>query len=279
MMWLEIAIGVSPIVCAWGVSVIFLKRNPDISDRLGRFIRSEVESWLPRKRKRPTIEIAVLTGEDVSLKWWDEEFAKLDRTTVSSSWNDWANHMSNLTIAAMPKELNGMARGGIKSYTDGDVTYSLAVDLAKAHQEMADEIVKMGAKLARSNATPPGMKLSLREAEDAGVSLEVARKQALAAAQRDGRVGNIPQDISVRLRHKLDGASSWDELIDAMNWCNLMIEKYVDAPEARCEFCDYAEQQTYADKRVKRYKTAECWECGMRRMEECRTKSWYALVG
>lgn len=277
MMWLEIAIGVSPIICAWGASVIFLKRNPDISDRLGRFIRSEVESWLPRKRKRATIEIAVLTGEDVSLKWWDEEFAKLDRSTVSSSWNDWANHMNNVVIAATPRDANPMARAGITSYTDGDVTYSLAVDLAKVHQEIADEIVKVEAKLARSDATPPGMKVSLREAEDAGVSLEVARKQALAAAQRDRRVGNIPRDISVRMRRCLESAGTWDELIDAINWCNLMIEKHGDPREEECEFCDYEEQQTYADKRVKRYKTNKCWEC-WRESREHERQSEYALT-
>lgn len=132
MGWLELIPAGLVIVGVGGVTVPFCL-FPQEGKRLLRMIRAEITAKLGNI-KRPSIEIALHADLEVDMKWWDEEFAKLERAIPDGSWSNYiATRVINPSVPTL-SELERLHKStGITSITNGDVTYSFS-NLASAHQ-------------------------------------------------------------------------------------------------------------------------------------------------
>lgn len=281
-MWIELALASGAISAVCGSILAINKIFPAETKRFLRIVQAEITARIPNKPKRPTVEVALAAGSDVSMKWWDEEFAKAERAIPTASWaQQVSGAIKNVSVPTMSEisleNLRRWSAGGVVEVTQGDFTFnvrgmlnSLAVlSEGEAVLKLKNDMVEFErAKLDNvrrnphhSDATPPGKQISLREAEESGVSLQAAQKECLRCFAADSRLKNVPQQISVKMRESIDVSSSYNSLIAAVAWGKLMLEKHGYVAGEECEFCEYEEVKTYASSNVKRYKTSPCWEC------------------
>lgn len=145
MGWLELIPAGLVIIGVGGVTVPFCL-FPQEGKRLLRMIRAEITAKLGNV-KRPSIEIALHADLEVDMKWWDEEFAKLERAIPDASWSNYiASRVINPDAPTLSELERLHKRTGTKSVTDGDVTYSFS-NLASAHQAGWMSLYEMRKKL------------------------------------------------------------------------------------------------------------------------------------
>ncbi|AWY05069.1 hypothetical protein SEA_HORTUS1_91 [Microbacterium phage Hortus1] len=279
-MWLEAMYASMSIAGMCGVALGINALFPAETKRFLRIVRAEIGSRVPARRKRLTLEVALHTQAEVDLKWWDEEFAKLERAIPGKNWYQMMgskiDSMAVPTAAEITRgDLVRWKAGGVTQVTQGDLTFNvssvldshIALSERRAEEKVREELVEFERArldLARrapylADATPPGMPHSLREAQQAGISLATARDRSVLAFHNAPGVHSIPRDISVRGRSRIEQARTWSTLVLAVSWANLMLAKHGRPDE--CEFCEYEEVKTYTSPHVKRYRTSECWEC------------------
>lgn len=135
-MWLEflanLSIGSVAIGIGGGVLACVFYRSE--LKRVVRIARAEIESRLPKKR--PSIEIALHADLEVDMAWWDDEFAKLQQADISAVASSWLTTKEQLLVNmfqtiqdAQPpttEEFERWYRSGIKSVTEGNVTYNVS---------------------------------------------------------------------------------------------------------------------------------------------------------
>lgn len=114
---------------------------PDVRKRVARSIMAHLP--FRHKGRRLDIEMAMHLSADVDMEWWQRQFdALLPKPPRSSRhWYQDANPDVTLTLGRLQEsiaraqdpappsvvELNGWARGGITSVTDGNVTHEYYV--------------------------------------------------------------------------------------------------------------------------------------------------------
>lgn len=274
-MWLEAMYASMSVSGVCGAVLAINALFPAETRRFLRIVRAEIGSRVPLRRKRITLEVALHTQAEVDLKWWDEEFAKLERAIPGRDWARMVNEQiraADEQIQAANKavldpapptteELDRWSAAGVQSVQSGGITYYLGMDRMKAELvELERARHEAAIRDARNaDATPPGLPYSLREAQEAGVSLAKARERTLGAFRDAPGVHAIPRPLYVRIRSNIENAATWSALVQYTAWGNLILVKH-GAPD-ECEFCEYEEIHTYASPHVKRRKVSECWEC------------------
>lgn len=271
-MWLEAMYASMSIAGLCGVTVGVNALFPNEVKRFGRFVRAEIGSRIGIKPKRPSIELALHADLEVDMKWWDEEFAKLKREMPTSGWSlmvqDEISKMNNALAGEIARiEAAKRQKAAMVGLNVGNVMYHFQPFSNSEHVEPK-----------KTDATPPGLPYSLREAKKAGVTLEKAIDRAFDAFREDPRTSLIPRDISAKIKYRLGGSCSWGELISATQWGNLMLEKHGTPREEECEFCEYVEMQTYASPYNRRYKTAECWGCEQEKLDREKPMALYSPI-
>jgi len=279
-MWIELALASGAISAVCGSILAINKIFPAETKRFLRIVQAEITARIPSKPKRPTLEVALHAGVEVDIKWWDEEFDKLQRAIPDKGWarmvESKVDVINTPTMAEITRaDLLRWHAHGVKQVTQGDFTFNVsnllnshaALSKVEAEKKLKEQLVEfervkheMSRKAPSSaDATPPGLPHSLREAQNAGVPLEKARARSVVAFQAAPGAHAMPRPVSIQARSRIENAATWDGLVQAVSWTNLMIAKH-GRPE-ECEFCEYEEVHTYADPYVKRYKTEQCWEC------------------
>lgn len=267
-MWLEAMYASMSVSGVCGAVLAINALFPAETRRFLRIVRAEIGARVPSRRKRVTLEVALHTQAEVDLKWWDEEFAKLERAIPGKNWYQMVESKIDsaskaVTDPAPPttEELDRWNGAGVQRVQSGGMTYYLGMDRMKAEvvefERARHEAAIRDARNA--DATPPGLPYSLREAQEAGVSLAKARARTLGAFQDAPGAHAIPRPLYVRIRSNIENAVTWNALVQHTAWGNLILAKH-GAPD-ECEFCEYEEIHTYASPHVKRRKVSECWEC------------------
>lgn len=131
-MWLEIALSSGVISAVCGSILAINKIFPTETKRFLSIVRAEAMARIPIKPKRPTVELALHAGVEVDIKWWDEEFAKLERAIPDKNWyqlmESKAKAMSMSTTAELDgaitlERLRAWQYLGIKQVTSGSTTF------------------------------------------------------------------------------------------------------------------------------------------------------------
>lgn len=222
-MWIELLtnLSIGSLVVSIGGGVLACVFYRSELKRVCRIARAEIDSRLPKKR--PSIEIAMHADLEVDMKWWDEEFAKLDRSTVGD-WARMVNSRANVKVFPGQARKDHFALGGITSITDGDMKYGF-------NAEQRDAIEDYCRVLASAGTTTDGAILALQNTSM-----------------------SMSHGFRVDARKKIAG-----EILEYAK--KLEKSGHDSPPEDECDFCEYVDSYVYCEPTGKRYKTAQCWEC------------------
>lgn len=282
--------------------------------RVGRIVRANVGAILPKKR--PTLEIALHADLDVDMKWWDEEFAKLDRKAPTDQWLRWAERRVP-TVA----ELDRWSGVGITSVTDGDLTFDIRAlsEEVKAHAQESEffdrqqRYIRQFASKSTLLKTSEYLRiLSLFEVAMNESQLEDAKAQAansIRAAENVYGAPVRPHGVGYSLQEAMKAGMSFEtvrrRVLDALaktpgaakvkrsdSAANRAIIETSDTWEAlirntrraiqaiekaqRCDDCEYVEYVTYASSTGYWRRTSTCWKCEQEKLD--MEKRGYALA-
>lgn len=241
-----------------------------------------VGSYMPRARRMRSIDtdMAMHLSLEVDLEWWDKRYNALVEKTappfdMAIELSKWSRAIQDEIAkversAAEAEESN--RRKALRSFSEGDVTYSFD-HLTNAHATMVqmgvlhpgEAYMSAGPRgedgpvhPSMTDARPPGLP-SVREAQEAGVDIAVARKRIAEAFANHPGASSIPRDKSVALRGHLDDSQSWDRLVDAVRRANEAIDEYYDCPD-----CSQVDVRTWADSQSRFIKGQKCFACRAR---------------
>lgn len=149
-MWLEAMYASMSIAGVCGVTLGINALFPAETKRFLRIVRAEITAKIPMKRKRPTVELALHAGVEVDIKWWDEEFDKLQRAIPDKGWARMVGSKIDAINAPTTAEItvgdvNRWLAHGVKEVAHGDFTFSVG-GLIKTQERIAHEIEQFEAK-------------------------------------------------------------------------------------------------------------------------------------
>ena len=85
-MWLEAMYASMSVAGVCGVTMAVNAIFPAETKRFLRIVRAEVESRLPDKHRKVTIDLAIHADIAVDMAWWDKQFAKAVAQTPTGQW-------------------------------------------------------------------------------------------------------------------------------------------------------------------------------------------------
>lgn len=226
------------------------------------------------------------------MAWWQGRFdALVEKTTPPADtimgvarWSRAIeDEIQRLGALAVEQEFKRKQGEMLRSVTEGDITYSFN-HLTNAEPPTVSEL---GAAVAAgvlspsearriagprgengpvhpsiTDARPPGLP-RVREAQEAGVDLAVARKRIVEAFADHPGASSIPRQESVALRELLESSESWDQIVEAVSLCNSAIDEHYE-----CRDCAYVDVRTWSDAESKYIKGRKCPECQARELAE-----------
>lgn len=199
---------------------------PIETKRFMRWVRVEVGALFKGKPRHLSIEMAMHLDAEVDMKWWEEEFAKLDKASVSDDWVALSKPKTDDHLPLMSAEW-GRWVDGQTAVINGDFTYSFGSPGADESVRYAVEQAKFVREYCEGRAP--------KSTDDYDLSVDLAEHaQALSYALSLGMV-------------------TADEARAALE----------DSPVG-CEFCEYDEIYTYTRATpIKRLRNP-CWECDLK---------------
>lgn len=127
-MWLEAFYASLVISAGCGATLAINALLPDETKRFLRFVEAEVSARFKRKPRHLSIEMAMHLDADVDMKWWDEEFEKLQRAIPTNVWTKFDDACASNPLPPTSAEFGGWL-------TNAEMAYSMSVlcDTVEAH--------------------------------------------------------------------------------------------------------------------------------------------------
>lgn len=273
-MWLELAMGVcGGLFLGGGAFVAVEMHRPillseDLVDRIKKIARPEVGWRFKRKPRHLSIEMAMHLDADVDMKWWQDEFDKLQRTITTNVWTKFDDARVSDPLPPTSSEWGGWLNGQ-------EMVYSFAVmrdTIQKTQAELEGRIAEVEeakAKIEAHGLYRPkstddydlAVDLSHHAEKQAADAVDRDREEALDAIYAsDDMFRIVPVPESNALIGAIYEAKNQAELKRACDEAKSAVRHYRSRVNS-CPDCDYDEQQTYASKYAYLHRTKMCERC------------------